>query len=183
MSLRSVAPFTKTHGDSGIRGAHGRHNRSKTARTILTLVCGAAVASAGLTGVASATATPTAKTERTAPGTPGRSTAQSPATLRAVYCTDITYRGSAGSIFARTSPNGTVAWGIYMHDISKNDGPWIVDVYVGSRRVDHKEQTYAPHGSVPPSQATKGATFTIRATHTDLQGHIYHEVPNGCIIP
>jgi hypothetical protein len=98
-------------------------------------------------------------------------------------CGAVEFPGNAGKISVQTGPGGTIAWGIYMYDPSKNDGPWTVDVFVGSRRVDHKNQNYAPHGSVSPGDATRGETFHIEATHTDLQGNFYTSVPNACVIP
>lgn len=113
-------------------------------------------------------------------GAPGAASS----TARAlVSCRAVEYRGSAGKIAVQTSPSGYVAWGIYFYDPAKNDGPWVVDVYVGSRRVDHKKQNYAPHGSVHPNDARSGATFRIKAEHADLQGNVYHSVPNACVIP
>jgi hypothetical protein len=99
-------------------------------------------------------------------------------------CHAITYRGNAGAIHVQTSANRTVAWGIYMYNSKLDAGPWTVDVYVGKTRVDHKSQNYAPHGSVSPKQAKKGAEFRITATHYATANKTwYHNVPNGCIIP
>ena len=99
-------------------------------------------------------------------------------------CHAITYRGNAGAIHVQTSANRTVAWGIYMYNSKLDAGPWTVDVYVGKTRVDHKSQNYAPHGSVNPKQAKKGAEFRITATHYATANKTwYHNVPNGCIIP
>lgn len=98
-------------------------------------------------------------------------------------CGAVEFPGDAGKISVQTSPSGTIAWGIYLYDASKNDGPWSVDVYVGFRRVDHKDQNYAPHGSVSPGDAPSGQTFHIEATHTDLEGNFYTSVPNACVIP
>lgn len=107
----------------------------------------------------------------------GTPTAETPS------CSAATFPGDAGEVSVQTSPNGTVAWGIYMYDPSANDGPWVVDVFINTRRVDHKEQDYAPHGSVNPADAPSGSTFHLDATHTDLKGNTYNSVPNACIVP
>jgi hypothetical protein len=71
-----------------------------------------------------------------------------------------------------------------MYNSALDAGPWDANVYVGSRRVDHKEQNYAPHGSVNPKDARKGATFHITATHhATANGKNYSSVSNDCIIP
>jgi hypothetical protein len=99
-------------------------------------------------------------------------------------CRHITYKGNAGAIHVQTSKKGYVSWGIYMYNRKLDDGPWVVDVYVGKRRVDHKKQDYAPHGSVNPKDAKKGKTFHIKATHhADANGKNYESVPNECEIP
>jgi len=73
----------------------------------------------------------------------------------------------------------------YLHvQFRANAGPWNVDVYVGSRRIDHKSQNYAPHGSVSPKDAKRGSTFYITATHhATANNQNYGNVPNDCIIP
>ena len=99
-------------------------------------------------------------------------------------CRAITYRGDGGAIHVQTSPSGTVVWGIYMYDSELDAGPWTVDVYVGKRLDDQKVQDYAPHGSVNPKHAKKGAVFSITATHYATANETWYDsVPNGCIIP
>jgi hypothetical protein len=99
-------------------------------------------------------------------------------------CANITYKGNAGAIHVQTNSKGYVQWGIYMYNAKLNAGPWVVDVYVGKTRVDHKKQNYAPHGSVNPVDAKKGKTFHITATHhANANGKNYGSVPNECIIP
>ncbi len=106
------------------------------------------------------------------------------ASAKTPSCSNITYKGNAGAIHVQTSKNGYVTWGIYMYNPKLDAGPWNVDVYVGSRRVDHKEQDYAPHGSVSPKDAKPGKTFHITATHhATANGKNYVSVPNECIIP
>lgn len=97
-------------------------------------------------------------------------------------CEDVAFPGNTGTAFARQSPQRTIAWGIYMHDPALDGGPWTVDVYVGNKRVDHKQQNYAPHGSVAPAQAVAGQTFRLEATHVDPKGTTHYIVPNGCTI-
>jgi hypothetical protein len=99
-------------------------------------------------------------------------------------CHAITYRGDGGAIYVQTSPSGTVVWGIYMYDRQLDAGPWTVDVFVGKRLDDRKVQDYAPHGSVSPKHARKGAVFSITATHYATANETWYDsVPNGCIIP
>lgn len=83
----------------------------------------------------------------------------------------------------QTSPNGTVAWGISMYDPALNPGPWVVDVFVNARRVDHKEQDYNPHGSVSPLDAPPGSMFRVEAVHTDPGGTVHHNVSDSCVVP
>ena len=64
-----------------------------------------------------------------------------------------------------------------------NDGPWLVDVFVNNRRVDHKEQTYNPHGSINPKQLPPNSFVSIEAYHTDVNGTEHTFVPNQCIVP
>ncbi len=100
------------------------------------------------------------------------------------FCRAITYRGDGGAIHVQTSPSGTVVWGIYMYNSELDAGPWTVNVYVGKRLDDHKEQGYPPHGTVNPKHARKAAVFSITATHYATANETwYHSVPNGCIIP
>ncbi|MGQ0623487.1 MAG: hypothetical protein ACT4PP_02350 [Sporichthyaceae bacterium] len=54
-------------------------------------------------------------------------------------CTSLQYTGDAGTISVQTGPTGYLQWAIYMHDPSEDAGAWWVDVFVGKRRVDHKE--------------------------------------------
>jgi hypothetical protein len=102
-------------------------------------------------------------------------------------CRAITYRGPDGAIYVQTSPDGYVAWGIYMYNGALDSGPWWVDVYVGNKRVDHKQpprQVYAPHASLPPKLAKKGSVFRISALHyANANRTWYGNIPNGCIIP
>lgn len=103
-------------------------------------------------------------------------------TASTVSCRHHTFVGNAGYIAVQTSKRGYVAWGIYMYAPQNKWGHWEVNVYVGSRRVDHKSQNYEPHGSVSPRDAKKGRTFHITATMTNENG-TFVNVPNACIIP
>ncbi|MBT2212578.1 hypothetical protein [Actinomadura sp. NEAU-AAG7] len=155
----------------------------------LTLAC--AGASTALTGAASAASAATSPAPpRTVPQDPrglpaartGAINARAAATLRAPSCRDVTFRGPDGRIHVRTSPSHTIAWGIYMNDPGADAGSWEVDVLIDGNRVDHKTQAYPPHASLPASRY-RGRTFSLKAVHTDLKGRLYHQVPNGCIIP
>lgn len=91
--------------------------------------------------------------------------------------------GDAGYIAVQVDPNTHyLQWGIYMYNPVLNYGHWVVDAYVGGTRVDHKDQYYPPHGSLPPSIAQSGKIFFVTATLTD-GSNIYVSVPNGCTIP
>jgi hypothetical protein len=45
----------------------------------------------------------------------------------------------------QSGPGASIQWGIYPNVAASR---YVVDVYVGNRRVDHKDQAYPPHGSV-----------------------------------
>ncbi len=57
--------------------------------------------------------------------------------------------GSAYGNFSaqQSGPGGGIQWGAYPNSSVKATR-YLVDVYVGTKRVDHKDQNYAPHGSV-----------------------------------
>jgi hypothetical protein len=99
-------------------------------------------------------------------------------------CGRITYRGNAGAIHVQTNSRGYLQWGIYMYNPKLDDGRWKVSVYVANKKVDGKNQDYAPHASLRPEEAKKGKIFHITATHhADANGNNYGSVPNECIIP
>jgi RHS repeat-associated protein len=98
-------------------------------------------------------------------------------------CGSVEFPGNTGTIYVQTHQNGTVAWGIRMHDPTRDYGAWHVTVYVGIHKEDEKTQNYAPHGSVAPTHATRGAIFRIDATLVDCFGFTHRSVPNGCVIP
>lgn len=98
-------------------------------------------------------------------------------------CTDISFKGDAGQINIRSSPTRAIAWNVATYDSRRNDGPWIADVYVNNRRVDHKEQAYQPHGSINPVDLPPSSFVSIEAWHTDLLGTGYHFVPHQCHLP
>jgi hypothetical protein len=103
-------------------------------------------------------------------------------------CLAITYRGNAGEISVQTNPfSGSIQWGIKMFRESDNYGRWLVDVYVGTKRFDHKDQWYNPHGSIPASYAKPGRHIKILADLYALQpnGETAHffNVPNECVVP
>ena len=70
-----------------------------------------------------------------------------------------------------------------MYDSWRNDGPWVVDVYVNNRKVDHKEQEYQPHGSISPVDLPPHSFVSIEAWHRDLLGTEHYFVPNQCFVP
>lgn len=116
---------------------------------------------------------------------PGSAAASTPRLPLGVVpqCTDISFTGGSGQINIRTSPSRYVAWNIAMHSAALNDGPWVVDVWVNNRRVDHKEQSYQPHGSISPRDLPASSFVSIEAWHTDLSGEEHYFVPNQCYVP
>lgn len=97
-------------------------------------------------------------------------------------CLDHTWTGNAGFIAVRTSPSGTVAWGI--RDYTENGGVWNARVYVNDKLFDKKEgKTYNPHGSIPRSYAPSGAIVRFEIEHIYPNGEVSNNVPNGCIVP
>ncbi|WP_433802533.1 hypothetical protein [Actinomycetospora sp. CA-084318] len=116
---------------------------------------------------------------------PGSAAASTFDTARGVLpqCTDISFKGGTGQINIRTSATRYVAWNIAMYSSALNDGPWVVDVWVNNRRVDHKEQGYQPHGSISPRDLPANSFVSIEAWHTDRSGEEHYFVPNQCHVP
>jgi hypothetical protein len=67
------------------------------------------------------------------------------------------------------SPCSSIQWGFYPNVPVAH---FTVDVYVGSRRVDHKSQNYPPHGSVNVKDVVKGGTFSMNGEATNPKGDI-----------
>jgi hypothetical protein len=96
--------------------------------------------------------------------------------------TGMSWPGTNGVINAQIGPTGFIQWNIV--DYTDNGGHWWGDIFVGKRRVDHKDQDYNPHGSVSNVDARSGYLFRIVMNHVDLQGRESVSDPNaGCIIP
>lgn len=76
-----------------------------------------------------------------------------------------------GSFSAQQSgPGAPIQWGIYPnYAVSR----FVVDILVGSRRVDHKDQIYPPHGSVSATdvRGRSGQDLTVSGQITDAQGN------------
>jgi hypothetical protein len=68
----------------------------------------------------------------------------------------------------QTGPGQSIQWGAYPNSSVKATR-FVVDVYVGSNRFDHKDQTYAPHGSVPATavKGKRGQSFSMTGTAWD----------------
>ena len=98
-------------------------------------------------------------------------------------CRSAQFVGNGGTISVQTHLNGTVAWGIKMHDHSANFGWWVWSAYVGRRRVDGRAQNYNPHGSVDPGDAKSFQVLRIEATLMLRGPKVAENVPNACIIP
>jgi hypothetical protein len=105
-------------------------------------------------------------------------------------CASAKFRGNAGTIFIQHKPGQTrIQWGIYFYGKNANPlqyGPWKVDVYVNGKRYDHKDQYYAPHGSISAAVAQPGSTISIVATYKlnlgffSIRGRSVH---NKCVVP
>lgn len=89
--------------------------------------------------------------------------------------------GRAGRISVQTTKSGYVSWGIYAPKYKA--AVWVVSVLVNGKKVDGKNQPYEPHGSLPPSKAPAGSTFSLRATATNPRGDVAVNVPNRCRVP
>ncbi len=68
----------------------------------------------------------------------------------------------------QAGPGQSIQWGAYPNRSIKVTR-FIVDVYVGARRVDHKDQSYAPHGSVSATdvRGRRGQDFSLTGTSYD----------------
>lgn len=75
-----------------------------------------------------------------------------------------------GSFSAQQRGPGTsIQWGIYPnYPVSR----YVIDVYIGSWRLDHKDQNYPPHGSVPAREVSgrSGQDFTVSGQITTPDG-------------
>ncbi|MGQ0773264.1 MAG: hypothetical protein ACT4NY_02420 [Pseudonocardiales bacterium] len=49
---------------------------------------------------------------------------------------------------------------------------YVVSVYAGARKVDGKDQDYAPHGSLQPSRYSAGDIFKIQGKTYDSDGGV-----------
>lgn len=49
---------------------------------------------------------------------------------------------------------------------------YVVDVYVNNRRVDHKEQTYPPHGSLRRQDIRTGDIFRLQGEAVNARGDV-----------
>lgn len=93
-----------------------------------------------------------------------------------------TWAGNAGVIGAQFGPSGHVQW--YVRDFADNGGRWLADVYVGKRRVDHKDQSYQPHGSISPIDLRSGFLLQFVIQHVNTRGEVSFSAPNAsCVIP
>lgn len=70
-----------------------------------------------------------------------------------------------GSFSAQQAGPGLgIQWGAYPNHSATR---YVVDVYVGNRRVDAKDQTYPPHGSVSATDVRPGQIFRLTGTVYD----------------
>jgi hypothetical protein len=90
--------------------------------------------------------------------------------------------GNVGVIRADLLPNGFLVWDV--RDYVDDHGAWVADLFVGKRRIDHKVQTYNPHGRVNPVDLRSGYILHFVIQHTNPQGQMSFSDPGaGCIIP
>lgn len=90
--------------------------------------------------------------------------------------------GNAGYVAADLQPSRFVVWTV--RDYLDDYGIWVADVFVGRTRVDHKEQTYNPHGRVNPVDLKSGYILHFVIQHIDTKGNkSFSDPAAGCIIP
>lgn len=73
--------------------------------------------------------------------------------------------------------NQSVQWGIYPNaDIQARAKNYKLDIYVGSKRVDAKNQSYAPHGSISQAHVSgkNGQIVKITGTVSDASSNILY---------
>ncbi len=66
-------------------------------------------------------------------------------------------------------PGSSVAWGAYPKLPAER---YRVSVYAGGRKVDGKNQTYPPHGSIPGNRYQSGQAFRIEGKSFDSKGGV-----------
>src|SRR6266567_4231938 len=58
----------------------------------------------------------------------------------------------------QAGPGAPLQWGLYPHVPASR---YVVDVFVGKNRVDHKDQNYPPHGSINAKDLYTGAQVAV----------------------
>jgi hypothetical protein len=66
-------------------------------------------------------------------------------------------------------PGFGVQWGIYPKVPAVR---FIVDIYINNWRIDHKEQAYPPHGSVPARNIASGDIFRLEGQVVNAKGDV-----------
>lgn len=75
-----------------------------------------------------------------------------------------------GSITAQQRGRGFgVQWGVYPKIPAAS---YTVDIFINNWRIDHKEQGYPPHGSVPASNIGSGDIFRLEGQATNAKGDV-----------
>ena len=75
-----------------------------------------------------------------------------------------------GSISAQQfGPGYGIQWGVYPKQVAAT---YVVDVYMNNRRVDHKQQSYPPHGSVNARDVVSGGVFRLEGSATNGAGDV-----------
>lgn len=96
--------------------------------------------------------------------------------------TGMVWRGNTGQINAQYVPGGFLPWNVV--DWVDNGGVRNVDVYVGSVRVDHKDQGYNPHATISPKDLRSGQVVRWVVEHTNRLGMKSVSSPTaGCVLP
>lgn len=75
-----------------------------------------------------------------------------------------------GRITAQQRGQGSgIQWGVYPNVPAVR---FVSDVYINNWRIDHKDQSYPPHGSVPASQIDTGDIFRLEGQAFNAKGDV-----------
>lgn len=78
--------------------------------------------------------------------------------------------------FQQQSSGSRVNWVVRADNQEfQTNGQWMIDVFSDGRRVDHKEQNYAPHGSVHPNDVRPGKLL-------EVEGHVTSDLSNAAAV-
>jgi hypothetical protein len=75
-----------------------------------------------------------------------------------------------GTISAQQAgPGESIQWGVYPNEPAVR---YVVDVYMNKTRVDSKDQSYPPHGSVSKKQVVSGGIFRLEGRAFNAEGDV-----------